>query len=42
MEPGWLTFAQILDFQHRHEFDASVRRYEGDTRVHGFVSGRSN
>jgi hypothetical protein len=30
------VFAQLMDFLPRHEFDACVRRYEGDRRPRGF------
>lgn len=36
MEPGRLVFAQLMDYVPRHEFDACVRRYDGDRRPRGF------
>ena len=36
METGRFVFAQLMDFLPRHEFDACVRRYEGDCRPRGF------
>jgi hypothetical protein len=36
MEPGKLVFAQLMDFLPRHDFDACVRRYNGDRRRRGF------
>ena len=36
METGRFVFAQLMDFLPRHEFDACVRRYEGDRRPRGF------
>jgi hypothetical protein len=36
MDPGKLVFAQIMDFVPRHDFDACVRRYGGDSRPRGF------
>src|SRR5450631_4864575 len=36
MYPGKLVFAQLLEFVPRHDFDACVRRYGGDTRPRGF------
>jgi hypothetical protein len=36
MDPGKLVFAQLMDFVPRHDFDACVRRYHGDSRPRGF------
>src|SRR6476660_3401344 len=36
MDPGRLVFAQLMDFMPRYEFDACVRRYNGDRRLRGF------
>jgi Domain of unknown function (DUF4372)/Transposase DDE domain len=36
MDPGKLVFAQLMDFVPRHDFDACVRRYRGDSRPRGF------
>src|SRR5260370_6044562 len=36
MDPGKLVFAQFMDFIPRHDFDACVRRYDGDRRLRGF------
>ena len=36
MHPGKLVFAQLMDFVPRHDFDACVRRYGGDSRPRGF------
>ncbi|HKI20990.1 MAG TPA: IS4 family transposase [Isosphaeraceae bacterium] len=36
MDPGKLVFAQLMDFVPRHDFDACVRRYSGDSRPRGF------
>lgn len=36
MELGRLVFAQLMDFLPRHEFDACVRRYQGNRRPRGF------
>ena len=36
MDPGKLVFAQLMDFVPRHDFDACVRRYGGDSRPRGF------
>ena len=36
MGPGKLVFAQLMDFMPRHDFDACVRRYDGDRRLRGF------
>src|SRR5438270_4669346 len=36
MDSGRLVFAQLLDFLPRHDFDACVRRYDGDRRLRGF------
>jgi transposase len=36
MDSGKLVFAQLMDFVPRHDFDACVRRYDGDRRPRGF------
>jgi len=36
MDSGKLVFAQLMDFMPRHDFDACVRRYDGDRRLRGF------
>src|SRR5215210_7894546 len=36
MDSGKLVFAQLMDFLPRHEFNACVRRYDGDRRLRGF------
>ncbi len=36
MDSGKLVFAQLMDFVPRHDFDACVRRYDGDRRLRGF------
>ena len=36
MFAGQLLFAQLMDFLPRHEFNACVRRYDGDRRLRGF------
>jgi Domain of unknown function (DUF4372)/Transposase DDE domain len=36
MDSGKLVFAQLMDFLPRHDFDACVRRYNGDRRLRGF------
>jgi hypothetical protein len=36
MDSGKLVFAQLMDFVPRHDFDACVRRYDGDHRLRGF------
>jgi hypothetical protein len=36
MNSGKLVFAQLMDFLPRHDFDACVRRYDGDHRLRGF------
>ena len=36
MDSGKLVFAQLMDFMPRHDFDACVRRYDGDCRPRGF------
>ena len=36
MYAGQLVFAQLMDFLPRHEFNACVRRYDGDGRLRGF------
>src|SRR5512135_805399 len=36
MDSGKLVFAQLMDFMPRHDFDACVRRYDGDRRPRGF------
>jgi hypothetical protein len=36
MYAGKLVFAQLMDFLPRHEFNACVRRYDGDRRLRGF------
>ena len=36
MYGGQLVFAQLMDFMPRHEFNACVRRYNGDGRLRGF------
>jgi transposase len=36
MDSGKLVFAQLRDFVPRHDFDACVRRYDGDRRPRGF------
>jgi Domain of unknown function (DUF4372)/Transposase DDE domain len=36
MDSGKLVFAQLMDFIPRHDFDACVRRYNGDRRLRGF------
>ena len=36
MDSGKLVFAQLMDFLPRHDFDACVRRYDGDRRLRGF------
>ena len=36
MDPGKLVFAQLMDHMPRHDFDACVRRYDGDRRLRGF------
>jgi hypothetical protein len=36
MYAGQLVFAQLMDFMPRHEFNACVRRYNGDRRLRGF------
>jgi hypothetical protein len=36
MYAGQLVFAQLMDFLPRHEFNACVRRYDGDRRSRGF------
>ena len=36
MYAGQLVFAQLMDFLPRHEFNACVRRYDGDRRLCGF------
>jgi hypothetical protein len=35
MDSGKLVFAQLMDFIPRHDFDACVRRYNGDHRLRG-------
>src|SRR3954470_20706817 len=36
MDSGKLVFAPLRDFMPRHDFDACVRRYDGDRRLRGF------
>src|SRR5438270_85364 len=36
MDSGKLVFAQLMDFLPRRDFDACVRRYDGDRRPRGF------
>ena len=36
MDSGKLVFAQLRDFLPRHDFDACVRRFDGDRRLRGF------
>ena len=36
MDPGKFVFAQLMDFLPRHDFEACVRRYDGDRRPRGF------
>ena len=36
MYTGALVFAQLMEFLPRHEFNACVRRYDGDRRPRGF------
>src|SRR4051794_40118664 len=36
MDSGKLVFAQLMDFLPRRDFDACVRRYDGDGRPRGF------
>ena len=36
MYSGEVVFAQLMNFLPRHEFNQSVRRYQGDARVRGF------
>ena len=36
MDSGKLVFAQLMDFLPRHDFDACVRRFDGDRRLRGF------
>ena len=36
MDSGKLVFAQLMDFLPRHDFEACVRRYDGDRRLRGF------
>src|SRR3954464_1549907 len=36
MDSGKLLFAQLMDFMPRRDFDACVRRYDGDRRLRGF------
>src|SRR4051812_4104028 len=36
MDSGKLVLAQLMDFVPRHDFDACVRRYDGDRRLRGF------
>jgi hypothetical protein len=36
MYSGALVFAQLMEFLPRHEFNACVRRYDGDRRPRGF------
>ena len=36
MDSGKLVFAQLMDFLLRHDFDACVRRFDGDRRLRGF------
>ena len=36
MYAGQLVFAQLMNFLPRHEFNACVRRYDGDRRLRGF------
>ena len=37
MYSGALVFAQLMEFLPRHEFNACVRRYDGDCRPRGFT-----
>lgn len=37
MDSGKLVFAQLMDFIPRHDFDACVKRYGGDSRSRGFT-----
>lgn len=37
MDSGKLVFAQLMDFIPRHDFDACVKRYVGDSRSRGFT-----
>jgi len=36
MYTGQLVFAQLVEFLPRHDFNACVRRYDGDRRLRGF------
>ena len=36
MYSGQVVFAQLMEFLPRHEFNACVRRYRGDSRTRGF------
>src|SRR3954451_16641517 len=36
MDSGKLVFAQLMDFMPRRDFDACVRRYDGNRRLRGF------
>lgn len=36
MHAGKLVFAQLMEFVSRHDFNACVRRYDGDSRQRGF------
>lgn len=36
MHAGSFVFAQLMEFVPRHEFNACVRRYDGDRRLRGF------
>src|SRR5947209_14607494 len=36
MDSGKLVLAQLMDFVPRHDFDACVRRYDGNRRLRGF------
>jgi len=36
MYTGQLVFAQLMEFLPRHDFNACVRRYDGDRRLRGF------
>jgi Domain of unknown function (DUF4372) len=35
MDPGKLVYAHFMDIVPRHDFDARVRRYDGDGRPRG-------
>lgn len=38
MNSGKTVFRQLLKYLPRHEFNASVRRYRGEYRVHKFTT----